>query len=160
MNKYNLIEEFFYSYEQMVKFFVRLKVIEIYNKEETCFASLEKKDDYWVYTIALNEGKFISENIKPHRPSLEDYKLYCESLNGVPPEFKEQTMGEQYIIVMDCETNGLIKQRGVNPTPTNLNMFPRIVQFSWGLYTETGECKEIKDFIIKPNGWATPGSAR
>ena len=46
MNKYNLIEEFFYSYEQMVKFFVRLKVIEIYNKEETCFASLEKKDDY------------------------------------------------------------------------------------------------------------------
>ena len=59
---------------------------------------------------------------------------------------------------MDCETNGLIKQHGVNPSPTNLNMFPRIVQFSWGLYTETGECKEIKDFIIKPNGWAMHGS--
>ena len=76
MNKYNLIEEFFYSYEQMVKFFDRLKVIEIYNKEETCFASLEKKDDYWVYTIGLNEGKFIAENIKQHRPSLKDYKLF------------------------------------------------------------------------------------
>ena len=46
------------------------------------------------------------------------------------------------------------------PTPTNLHMFPRIVQFSWGLYTETGECKEIKDFIITPNGWIMNGSER
>jgi len=76
MNKYNLIEEFFLSHEQMVKFFVRLKVMGIYNKEETCFATLEKKDDCWVYTIALIEGKFLAENIKPHRPSLEDYELF------------------------------------------------------------------------------------
>ena len=73
-----------------------------------------------------------------------------------PPE----PINEKYIIVLDCETNGLIKERGVNPTQTNLHKCPRIVQFSWGLYTETGECKEIKDFIIKPNGWAMNGSDR
>ena len=61
---------------------------------------------------------------------------------------------------MDVETNGLIGQRGAMPTDHNLYLFPRIVQFSWGLYTETGECKEVKDFIIKPNGWTMDGSDR
>lgn len=65
---------------------------------------------------------------------------------------------EKYIIVMDVETNGLIKQRGITPTKNNLNMYPNIVQFSWGLFTETGECKIMKDFIIKPNGWTMNGS--
>ena len=60
----------------MVKFFVRLKVMGIHNKEGTCYATLEKKDDCWVYTIGLNKGKFVGENIKPHRPSLENYKLF------------------------------------------------------------------------------------
>jgi hypothetical protein len=75
-NKYNLIEDFFWSHEQMVKFFVRLKVMGIHNKEDTCYATLEKKDDYWVYIIGLNKGKFVGENIKPHRPSLENYELF------------------------------------------------------------------------------------
>ena len=61
---------------------------------------------------------------------------------------------------MDCETNGLINSRTLQPSANNLTMFPRIVQFSWGLYTENGECKEIKDFIIKPDGWAMNGSER
>ena len=64
---------------------------------------------------------------------------------------------EKYIIVMDVETNGLIKQRGVTPTKNNLDLFPNIVQFSWGLFTETGECKTMKDFIIKPDGWSMNG---
>ena len=46
-----------------------------------------------------------------------------------------------------------------HPNNKNLHKCPRIVQFSWGLYTETGECNDIKDFIIKPNGWAINGSA-
>ena len=79
-----------------------------------------------------------------------------EDVLGIPPE----PIDTKYIIVMDCETNGLIKQRGLNPTQTNLNMCPRIVQFSWGLYTEDGECKEVKDFIIKPDGWTMNGSDR
>tara|TARA_B100001079_G_C16057246_1_gene359761 strand:- start:102 stop:446 length:345 start_codon:yes stop_codon:yes gene_type:complete len=76
LNKYNLIEEFFWSHEQMVKFFVRLKVMGVHNEEGTCFAKLEKKDDFWVYTTGLYNGKFVGENIKPHRPSLENYELF------------------------------------------------------------------------------------
>ena len=65
-----------------------------------------------------------------------------------------------YVIVMDVETNGLIKQRGATPTNHNLNLFPNIVQFSWGLFYESGECKQMKDYIIKPNGWAMNGSEK
>ncbi len=39
-------------------------------------------------------------------------------------------------------------------------MFPRIVQFSLWLYTKDGTCKEIKDYIIKPDGWTMNGSYR
>ncbi len=67
---------------------------------------------------------------------------------------------EKYIIVMDVETNGLIQQRGLTPDKNNLSMFPRIVQFSWALYTETGVRKEIKDYIIKPNGWKMNGKEK
>ena len=51
---------------------------------------------------------------------------------------------------MDVETNGLI--RGT--------VCPRIVQFSWGLYSTKGELIELKDYIIKPNGWTMNGSDR
>ena len=34
------------------------------------------------------------------------------------------------------------------------------MQFSWGLYTQNGERKEIKNFIIKPDGWTMKGSER
>ena len=39
-------------------------------------------------------------------------------------------------------------------------MFPHVVQFSWGLFTEAGECKIMKDYIIKPDGWGMNGSDR
>jgi DNA polymerase III epsilon subunit-like protein len=64
---------------------------------------------------------------------------------------------EKYVIVVDVETNGLIGQRGATPTDHNLHLFPNIVQFSWGLFYESGECKEMKDYIIKPNGWTMNG---
>ena len=51
---------------------------------------------------------------------------------------------------MDVETNGLI--RGA--------VYPRIVQFSWGLYNTKGDLIELKDAIIKPNGWTMNGSDR
>ncbi len=49
---------------------------------------------------------------------------------------------------MDVETNGLIKGA----------VYPRIVQFSWGLYSTKGELIELKDFIIKPTDWKMNGS--
>ena len=65
---------------------------------------------------------------------------------------------EKYIFVMDVETNGFIKSRNAQPQATNLSLFPRIVQLSWGIYTEDGKCKEIKNYIIKPDGWMMNGS--
>ena len=65
---------------------------------------------------------------------------------------------EQYIIVMDVETNGFIKTRNAQPTSNNISQFPHIVQFSWGFYTEGGDCKEINNYIIKPNGWLMNGT--
>ena len=79
---------------------------------------------------------------------IENKSTTAES-NSVPDE--------KYVIVMDVETNGLIKQRGITPTKDNLHMFPNIVQFSWGLYYENGECKVLKDYIIKPDGWSMNG---
>ena len=54
---------------------------------------------------------------------------------------------------MDVETNGSIAQRGTTPTKDRLHMFPNIVQCSWGLYAETGECKVLADYDIKLDGW-------
>ncbi len=62
-----------------------------------------------------------------------------------------------YIIVVEVETNGLIGQRAATPTEHNLLLFPNIVQFSWGLFYESGECQQMKDEIIKPNGWTMNG---
>ena len=67
---------------------------------------------------------------------------------------------EQYIIVMDVETNGFIKTRNAQPTSNNISQFPHIVQFSWGFYTEGGDYKEIKNYIIKPNGWLMNGTGK
>ena len=65
---------------------------------------------------------------------------------------------EQYIIVMDVETNGFIKTRNAQPTSNNISQFPHIVQFSWGFYTEGGDCQEVNNYIIKPNGWLMNGT--
>ena len=66
---------------------------------------------------------------------------------------------ETYIIVIDVETNGFIKTTcNAQPTSNNISQFPHIVQFSWGFYTEGGDCKEINNHIIKPNGWLMHGT--
>jgi DNA polymerase-3 subunit alpha len=83
--------------------------------------------------------------------------IKCRKKNNTTKPIKEN---EQYIIVVDVETNGLIKDRYVQPIKSNLYLFPNIVQFSWGLYTPDGDCKEIKDYIIKPDGWSLNGSER
>ena len=70
----------------------------------------------------------------------------------------ETVEDERYIIVMDVETNGFIKSRNAQPNTITLPLFPRIVQFSWGFYTEDGNCKEIENQIIKPDGWSINGT--
>ena len=71
-------------------------------------------------------------------------------IKAVETESTTTTEEDKYIIVMDVETNCLI--RGA--------VYPRIVQFSWGLYSTNGKFIELKDFIIKSSGWTMYGSDR
>lgn len=84
MNKYDLINEFFKSQEEITKFYVQLGTRKIANPSATCIASLEKKEDYWVYILEhLPSGKYIGENINPFKPSLENYNTFnkgCKEL--------------------------------------------------------------------------------
>ena len=93
----------------------------------------------------------------------EPYKTWHNCRNTIiEPETLSvpEQVNNKYIIVMDVETIGLMNKRGLTPNNTNLNMLPNIVQFSWGLYTENGECKQIKDYIIKRNNWVVGDSVK
>ena len=84
VNKYNLIDKFFSSQEQITKFFVRLKVLKIANPDATCMATLEKEEEHWVYVLEhLSSGKYVGDNLKPFKPSLENYVKFndgCKEL--------------------------------------------------------------------------------
>ena len=90
----------------------------------------------------------------PPSSDIEDKSTATET-HSVPEQ-----ENDKYMIVMDVETKGLIKKRGLTQNSKNVNMFPNIVQFSWGLYTESGECKQIKDYIIKPHNWTVGESVK
>lgn len=92
------------------------------------------------------------------RNKKKNVKVTQEENDNASTTTPDTVEDDKYIIVMDVETNGFIKSRTEQPHATNLSLFPRIVQFSWGLYTENGKCKEIKNYIIKPDGWLMNGS--
>jgi DNA polymerase III epsilon subunit-like protein len=116
------------------------------------FGMSRKKEPYKTCDNCRNKSDKTS-NPTPPLSDTENTSTTAET-HSIPEQ-----ENEKYIIVMDVETTGLTK-RGLTPNRNNLNMFPNIVQFSWGLYTESGECKQIKDYIIKPNNWRVGGSVR
>ena len=118
-------------------------------------------DDGMPYLAVYSNLTYIKEFIlhfDGEHASLTRHGRFCEDVIGIPPEFDEQPIEEKYVIVLDVETNGMMGVYGARPNANNLSLFPRIVQFSWGLFTESGEQVEIKNFIIKPNGWEMKGS--
>lgn len=56
------------------------------------------------------------------------------------------------ILFFDTETTGLI------PRNENTNNYPRLVQLSALLYSETGNLLQTFDCIVKPNGFSIPNS--
>jgi len=143
----NLAPKYIIDYDVSPK-----RIMRLYNK---------LANDGMPYLAVYNNLNYIKEfilNFDGEHASLVGYGRFCEDVIGIPPELDEPPMDEKYIIVLDVETNGLINSRTLQPSANNLTLFPRIVQFSWGLYTENGECKEMKDFIIKPDGWTMNGS--
>ena len=57
-------------------------------------------------------------------------------------------------IIFDLETTGLPIKR--NAPINDLNNWPRIVQFAFGIYKSNGECIEEYDYVIKPDNFTIP----
>ncbi len=57
-------------------------------------------------------------------------------------------------LIYDTETTGL--PRDFNAPITDSENWPRMVQISWQLHDEAGELKEVKNYIIKPEGYEIP----
>ena len=93
---------------------------------ETCLNKIRKTKPVSTVPLKRTDTDFVDDNVSTTTPDTSE---------------EEEPMHKQYIIVRDCETNGLINSRALQPSANNLTMFPRIVQLRWGLYTENGECK-------------------
>lgn len=57
-------------------------------------------------------------------------------------------------LIFDTETTGLPKD--YNAPITHSDNWPRMVQISWQLHDEKGQLIEVKNFIIKPEGYEIP----
>ncbi len=83
-----------------------------------------------------------------------------EALESVPTIRTSPTL---YTMVLDTETTGLPDRQPKESYPqyTDLDKFDsaRIVQWTWGLYDDTGTPVEIYDYIIKPEGFEIPAES-
>lgn len=56
---------------------------------------------------------------------------------------------EKYYAVIDVETTGLIKDRDLKPTKSNLDNFPRIIEIAWAIFSVKGELISEASYLIK-----------
>jgi len=60
-------------------------------------------------------------------------------------------------IIFDTETTGL--PINYNAPLSNFDNWPRLVQLAWQLHDELGNLLEVKNFIVKPEGFSIPFNA-
>lgn len=60
-------------------------------------------------------------------------------------------------LIFDTETTGL--PNNYNAPVTDSNNWPRMVQIAWQIHDEKGNLIEVKNFIIKPEGYQIPYNA-
>lgn len=60
-------------------------------------------------------------------------------------------------LIFDTETTGLPKN--YNAPLTDSDNWPRMVQLAWQLHDEQGQLVEVKNFIVKPEGYTIPYNA-
>ncbi len=61
-------------------------------------------------------------------------------------------------LIFDTETTGL--PRDFNAPITDLENWPRLVQLAWQLHDSDGSLIEVKNFIVKPDGFTIPFNAQ
>lgn len=54
-------------------------------------------------------------------------------------------------LICDTETSGMIKQFGL--PSSEVDNFPRVVQFAWAILDQNYNSSEIYSYLIKPDGW-------
>ena len=57
-------------------------------------------------------------------------------------------------LIFDCETTGFPKNW--NSPITDFENWPRVVQLAWQIHDVSGKLLEVKNFIIKPDGYSIP----
>jgi DNA polymerase-3 subunit alpha len=60
-------------------------------------------------------------------------------------------------LIYDTETTGLPKN--YNAPLTDFDNWPRLVQLAWQIHDEKGELVDVKNFIVKPDGFVIPRGA-
>jgi len=60
-------------------------------------------------------------------------------------------------LIFDTETTGLPKN--YNAPLTDFDNWPRLVQLAWQIHDEKGELVDVKNFIVKPEGFIIPRGA-
>ena len=60
-------------------------------------------------------------------------------------------------LIFDTETTGLPKN--FNAPLTDFENWPRLVQLAWQIHDETGAVVDVKNFIVKPEGFVIPRGA-
>jgi DNA polymerase III subunit alpha len=60
-------------------------------------------------------------------------------------------------LIFDTETTGLPKD--YNAPVTNSDNWPRMVQIAWQVHDEKGQLVEVKNYIVKPEGYDIPFNA-
>ena len=83
-NKYNLIESFFIDQSDYISFLVKAKERTIANDDATCFATLTKEPDRYVYKLIwLKDGRYLGEYIKPFKASQENVDIFNKGCKAI-----------------------------------------------------------------------------
>jgi hypothetical protein len=77
MNKYDLIDSFFYDQKEYIEFLVMNKSLMKASNSSSCFAKIEKKEGVYLYILQwLKDGRYIGDYITPFRASQENIELF------------------------------------------------------------------------------------
>lgn len=77
MNKYDLIDSFFYDQNEYITFLVKQSSLLKANCTGSCFAEIKREKGVFLYTLRWNkDGRYIGDYVYPFRASLENIELF------------------------------------------------------------------------------------
>lgn len=86
-----------------------------------------------------------------------DKELFADQLEEIENNATKNITKPKLFLFFDTETTGI--PISYDAPSSDIDNWPRLIQLSWILSTETGENISVHDLIIKPNGFKIPKSA-